>query len=39
MLALMAVKQPPEMTGHSLLSQASRPAILAAPHGKAVASA
>jgi 2,3-bisphosphoglycerate-independent phosphoglycerate mutase len=39
MLALMGVRQPSEMTGHSLLSQASRPIILAAPHGKAVASA
>ena len=39
MLALMGVQQPSEMTGHSLLSQASRPAILATPHGKAVASA
>jgi 2,3-bisphosphoglycerate-independent phosphoglycerate mutase len=39
MLALMDLKQPAEMTGRSLLSQASRPAILAAPHGRAVASA
>jgi len=39
LLALMGVRQPAEMTGHSLLSQASRPVILAAPHGKAVASA
>ena len=39
MLALMGIQQPSEMTGHSLLSQASRPAILATPHGKAVASA
>jgi 2,3-bisphosphoglycerate-independent phosphoglycerate mutase len=39
MLALMGLKQPAEMTGRSLLSQASRPAILAAPHGRAVASA
>ncbi len=39
LLALMGVEQPAEMTGHSLLSQASRPVILAAPHGKAVASA
>jgi 2,3-bisphosphoglycerate-independent phosphoglycerate mutase len=38
-LALMGVQQPSEMTGHSLLSQASRPAILATPHGTAVASA
>jgi 2,3-bisphosphoglycerate-independent phosphoglycerate mutase len=39
MLALMDLKQPAEMTGRSLLSQASRPAILTAPHGRAVASA
>jgi 2,3-bisphosphoglycerate-independent phosphoglycerate mutase len=39
MLALMGVAQPAEMTGRSLLSQASRPAILATPHGKALASA
>jgi 2,3-bisphosphoglycerate-independent phosphoglycerate mutase len=39
LLALMGLKQPPEMTGHSLLSEASRPHILATPHGKAVASA
>jgi len=39
LLALMGVRQPVEMTGHSLLSQASRPAILATPHGKALASA
>jgi 2,3-bisphosphoglycerate-independent phosphoglycerate mutase len=39
LLALMDVPQPAEMTGHSLLSQAARPAILAAAHGKAAASA
>ncbi len=39
LLALMSVKQPAEMTGHSLLSEASRPAILQASHGRAVASA
>jgi 2,3-bisphosphoglycerate-independent phosphoglycerate mutase len=32
MLALMGVPQPKEMTGHSLLSEASRPAVLAVPH-------
>ena len=32
MLALMGVAQPREMTGHSLLSEASRPAVLAVPH-------
>jgi 2,3-bisphosphoglycerate-independent phosphoglycerate mutase len=32
MLALMGVPQPEEMTGHSLLSEASRPAVLAVPH-------
>ncbi|MBS0549253.1 MAG: 2,3-bisphosphoglycerate-independent phosphoglycerate mutase [Proteobacteria bacterium] len=39
LLALMGVAQPAEMTGHSLLSEASRPAVLQAPHGQAVASA
>jgi 2,3-bisphosphoglycerate-independent phosphoglycerate mutase len=39
MLALMGVRQPSEMTGHSLLSEASRAAILRAPHGQAVAAA
>jgi len=39
LLALMGVRQPAEMTGHSLLSEASRPAILRAPHGQVVASA
>ena len=37
MLALMKVPQPPEMTGHSLLSEASRKAILAVPKTGAVA--
>src|SRR5690348_7966880 len=32
LLALMGVPQPSEMTGRSLLSEASRPAVLAAPH-------
>jgi 2,3-bisphosphoglycerate-independent phosphoglycerate mutase len=32
MLALMGVPQPKEMTGHSLLSEASRPPVLAVPH-------
>ncbi|MBV8394416.1 MAG: 2,3-bisphosphoglycerate-independent phosphoglycerate mutase [Alphaproteobacteria bacterium] len=35
MLALMKVPQPQEMTGHSLLSEKARPAVLAAPHGSA----
>lgn len=39
MLALMGVPQPAEMTGRSLLSTASRPAILTAPHPAAAASA
>jgi 2,3-bisphosphoglycerate-independent phosphoglycerate mutase len=39
MLALMRVPQPKEMTGHSLLSEVSRPAILAVPHQAAAASA
>ncbi len=39
LLALMGVPQPLEMTGKSLLSEASRPAILAAPHAVAAASA
>jgi 2,3-bisphosphoglycerate-independent phosphoglycerate mutase len=39
LLALMGVRQPSEMTGHSLLSEASRAAILRAPHGQAVAAA
>jgi 2,3-bisphosphoglycerate-independent phosphoglycerate mutase len=39
LLALMGIPQPPEMTGHSLLSEASRPHILAAPHAAAAASA
>jgi hypothetical protein len=33
------VPQPAEMTGKSLLSEASRPAILAAPHAAIAASA
>jgi 2,3-bisphosphoglycerate-independent phosphoglycerate mutase len=39
LLSLMAVPQPAEMTGKSLLSEASRPAILAVPHAVAAASA
>jgi 2,3-bisphosphoglycerate-independent phosphoglycerate mutase len=39
MLALMHVRQPREMTGHSLLSEAQRPRVLAAPHAVAAASA
>ncbi len=39
LLALMGVPQPTEMTGKSLLSEASRPAILAAPRVAAAASA
>jgi 2,3-bisphosphoglycerate-independent phosphoglycerate mutase len=39
MLALMGVPQPREMTGHSLLSEASRPAVLAVPRPAAAASA
>ncbi|MBS0517672.1 MAG: 2,3-bisphosphoglycerate-independent phosphoglycerate mutase [Proteobacteria bacterium] len=39
MLALMDMPQPAEMTGHSLLSRAARPAVLAAPHLAAAASA
>jgi len=39
LLSLMGVPQPVEMTGKSLLSAASRPAILAAPHAVAAASA
>src|SRR5260370_30649494 len=39
LLALMRVPQPREMTGHSLLSEASRPAILAVPVHPAAASA
>ena len=38
-LALMQVPQPGEMTGHSLLSQTARPAILAVPHAAAAVSA
>ncbi|MDP2333779.1 MAG: 2,3-bisphosphoglycerate-independent phosphoglycerate mutase [Reyranella sp.] len=39
LLALMGVPQPAEMTGKSLLSEASRSAILAAPRAVAAASA
>jgi 2,3-bisphosphoglycerate-independent phosphoglycerate mutase len=39
MLALMGVPQPAEMTGHSLLSEAARPVVLAAPRAQAAASA
>jgi 2,3-bisphosphoglycerate-independent phosphoglycerate mutase len=39
LLSLMGVPQPVEMTGKSLLSEASRPAILAAPHAVAAVSA
>ena len=39
LLGLMGVPQPAEMTGKSLLSEASRPAILAAPHATIAASA
>jgi 2,3-bisphosphoglycerate-independent phosphoglycerate mutase len=38
MLALMGVAQPKEMTGHSLLSEMSRPVVLAAPKATAAAS-
>ncbi|MGE5150740.1 MAG: 2,3-bisphosphoglycerate-independent phosphoglycerate mutase [Rhodospirillaceae bacterium] len=37
MLALMQVKQPAEMTGHSLLSHNARPAVLKAPKPSSVA--
>jgi 2,3-bisphosphoglycerate-independent phosphoglycerate mutase len=39
MLALMQLPQPKEMTGHSLLSEIARPAILAAPGHSMAASA
>jgi 2,3-bisphosphoglycerate-independent phosphoglycerate mutase len=39
LLALMQIPQPAEMTGHSLLSRAARPAVLAAPRPAAAASA
>ena len=39
LLALMGLPQPAEMTGKSLLSEASRPAILAAPRATAAVSA
>jgi 2,3-bisphosphoglycerate-independent phosphoglycerate mutase len=38
MLALMGVPQPGEMTGQSLLSEAPRAHVLAAPHAQAAAS-
>jgi 2,3-bisphosphoglycerate-independent phosphoglycerate mutase len=38
-LDLMGVPQPREMTGHSLLSESSRRAVLAVPHASAAASA
>jgi 2,3-bisphosphoglycerate-independent phosphoglycerate mutase len=38
MLALMDLPQPKEMTGHSLLSEMSRPVVLAAPKATAAAS-
>jgi len=38
MLALMGLPQPMEMTGHSLLSEMSRPVVLAAPKATAAAS-
>jgi 2,3-bisphosphoglycerate-independent phosphoglycerate mutase len=37
LLALMQVKQPAEMTGHSLLSQNARPAVLEAPKSRSAA--
>jgi 2,3-bisphosphoglycerate-independent phosphoglycerate mutase len=39
MLALMGLPQPKEMTGHSLLSEMSRPPVLVAPKPAAAASA
>jgi 2,3-bisphosphoglycerate-independent phosphoglycerate mutase len=39
LLALMHLRQPAEMTGHSLLSEARRPAVLAAPKPAAAVSA
>ena len=39
LLALMGLKQPPEMTGHSLLAEAARPAVLAEPRPAVAASA
>jgi 2,3-bisphosphoglycerate-independent phosphoglycerate mutase len=39
LLALMGIAQPAEMTGKSMLSTASRPAVLAAPRPAAAASA
>jgi 2,3-bisphosphoglycerate-independent phosphoglycerate mutase len=39
MLDLMHLPQPKEMTGRTLLAEASRPVVLAAPHASAAASA
>jgi 2,3-bisphosphoglycerate-independent phosphoglycerate mutase len=39
LLALMGLRQPAEMTGRSLLSEANRPAVLVAPKPAAAASA
>jgi 2,3-bisphosphoglycerate-independent phosphoglycerate mutase len=39
MLDLLGVPQPKEMTGHPLLSEADRPAVLAVPRAYATASA
>ncbi len=39
LLALMGVPQPAEMTGHSLLAEAARPMVLAAPRPAVAASA
>ena len=39
LLALMGVPQPAEMTGHSLLAEAVRPTVLAAPRPAVAASA
>jgi 2,3-bisphosphoglycerate-independent phosphoglycerate mutase len=39
LLALMQIPQPPEMTGHSLLSETARPRLLAVPRPAAAASA
>jgi 2,3-bisphosphoglycerate-independent phosphoglycerate mutase len=39
MLALMGLQQPPEMTGHSLLSEGARQPVLAVPKAAAAASA
>ena len=37
LLALMGCRSRPEMTGHSLLSETARPAVLAAPKAAAAA--